>query len=146
MAGGEAVTSEFRLEIGTPDRVFFSGKVDSLIVNTLEGQQGFLIDHSPVVVAVTCGIISFRSKNEDKQAVTGNGFLEMAGKKAILLCDFAEWPNEVDVTKTRDERDRLQEELNRQSSRKDYAVTKAALERAIQRLKLASVSTIYREE
>jgi F-type H+-transporting ATPase subunit epsilon len=128
----------FNLEIMTPEREFFSGAVDSLIGNTPDGQMGFLRDHSPIVVAVSAGEATIREGSESKKALLSGGFLEMQGDHAIILCDYADWPEEIDEARTRAEKAEAEERLAKKLSQEEYVLAQAALERAIQRLKVAS--------
>jgi F-type H+-transporting ATPase subunit epsilon len=128
----------FQLEILTPEREFFSDAVDSLIVNTPDGEMGFLRDHSPIVVAVSPGAATIRADSETRQAILSSGFLEMRGDHAVILCDSADWPDEIDAAQERAEKEAAEERLTKKLSKAEYAEAKAALERAIQRLKAAS--------
>ena len=63
----------FHLEIVTPDKQFFIGEADSLILPALDGSMGVEAGHEPVATAVVPGDLRFRSGGVWTAAVVGQG-------------------------------------------------------------------------
>lgn len=130
------MANTFLLEVLTPDRSFFSGEVEVLIIETIDGQMGVLKNHIPMVVAVSIGPIKIKKDGEWLEAVLSEGFMEVKQDKTIILCDSAEWPNEIDANRAKAAEERARERLQNQLSTVEYMRSQAALQRALSRLKV----------
>ena len=95
----------FHLEIVTPDKQFFIGEADSLILPALDG------------------------------SMVGQGLAEIMPDRAIVLVSAAERPEEIDLKRAAAARERAEERLKQKLSMRDYYNSKAALARAMARLK-----------
>jgi len=130
------VSSTFYLEIVTPDRKFFSGEVESLILTTLDGEMGILRGHIPMVAAVDSGPVRIRHNGEWLVAAVSPGFIQVKGDKCIMLVDTAEWPHEIDINRALAAKRRAEERLHQRRSQVEYLRSQAALSRALARLKV----------
>jgi F-type H+-transporting ATPase subunit epsilon len=130
------MASVFKIEIATPDRRFFSGEVEMIILKTLDGEMGILKDHAPTVVAVDIGPIRILQDGQWLEAFLSEGFMEITKEKTVILCDTAEWPNEIDVNRAKAAKERAEERLQRQLSQLEYIRSRTALARAMGRLKV----------
>lgn len=54
------MSETFYIEILTPDRKFFWGDVETVIVKTPSGEMGILKDHMPIVVVIDIGPIKIK--------------------------------------------------------------------------------------
>lgn len=131
------MASTFLLEIVAPDRKFFTGDVQMLIIKTPEGEMGILKDHMPMVVAVAIGPIRIQKDGEWLEAVVSEGFMEIKQDKTVILVDTAEWPNEIDVNRANAAKERAEERLQRQLSQMEYTRSRAALAKAMARLRVS---------
>lgn len=132
------MANTFYLEIVTPDRKFFSGEVEMLVLKTPEGEIGILEGHMPMVVAVAIGPIRILKDGDWLEAVLSEGFMEIMQDKTVILADTAEWPNEIDINRAKAAQERANERLQSQLSRIEYMRTQAALQRAFSRLQVSS--------
>ncbi len=130
------MSSEFELEIITPERKFFSGQVEMVILKTTEGEIGILKGHMPMVAAVAVGPIRIKKEGEWIEAVLTEGFMEVKPDKTVILTDTAEWPNEIDINRAKAAMERAEERLQRQLGRIEYMRSQAALARALARLRV----------
>lgn len=133
------MSSTFLLEIVTPERKFFSGEVEMVILKTPQGEMGILKDHIPMVVSVAVGPIRIKKENEWVEAVLNEGFLEVKQNKTIILADTAEWPEEIDINRAKEAKQRAEERLQRQLSQVEYIRSKASLSRALARLRVTKI-------
>jgi F-type H+-transporting ATPase subunit epsilon len=132
------MANTFNLEIVTPDRKFFSGEVEMIVLKTPEGEIGILKDHMPMVVAVAIGPIRIQKDGDWLEAVLSEGFMKIMQDKTVILVDTAEWPNEIDINRAKAAQERAKERLQSQLSRVEYMRTQAALQRAFTRLQVSS--------
>lgn len=129
--------STFYLEIVTPERKFFSGDVEEIVLKTPEGEIGILKDHMPMVIAVAIGPMKIKRDGEWLEAVLTEGFMEIKQDRTIVMTDTAEWPHEIDINRARAARQRAEERLQRQISRLEFMRTQSALSRAMARLRVS---------
>lgn len=128
------MSDTFYIEILTPDRKFFWGDVESVILNTPSGEIGILKDHMPMVAVVDVGSIKLKKNGDWIEAVLGQGFMEVKHNRTIILVDTAEWPDEIDLNRANAAKERAQERIIRQANQTEYIQSKAALARAMARL------------
>lgn len=133
------MASTFNLEIVTPERKFFSGEVEMVILKTPEGEMGILKEHVPMVVAIAIGPIQIKKDGEWLEAALSEGFMEVKQDKTIILADTAEWPDEIDVNRAKAAKERAEERLQRQTDEIETIRSRAALARAAARLRVAKI-------
>ncbi len=126
----------FNLEIVTPERKFYESDVEMIILKTLQGEMGILKGHEPMVVACAIGPIKIKKDGEWKEAILSEGFLEVKQDKTIILVDTAEWPEEIDINRANEARKRAEERLQHKLSQEEFIHSRAALARAMTRLKM----------
>jgi len=126
----------FFLEVITPERKFFSGEADSVVFKSIDGEMGVLARHAPTVVAVAVGSLRITSQGKRIEALVTDGFAKIMPDKVIILIDTAEYPEEIDINRAREAKLRAEERLQKQSSQLEYMRSKAALSRAMARLKI----------
>lgn len=132
----------FTLSIVTPERVYYDGKVTSLVVPGAEGYLGVLSNHAPLITSLRNGKIEFRDEAEKEHilAVSG-GFLEVFDNKATLLADTVEAAEEIDVNRAQEAFERAKKKLELLNAGEYPNASSAeeareALERARNRIKI----------
>ena len=123
-----AEASTFYLEIITPERQFYIGPAEALVFPAVDGEMGVYPGHEPAVTAVEPGELHYKVDGKWEPAAVGAGFVEIKPDYVILLVGFAEHPEEID-------RKRAEERLRQKQSIHEYYHSKAALARAMARLK-----------
>lgn len=76
-------------------------------------------------------------EGEWKYAAISEGFIEVMPDKAVILADSCELPEEIDIKRAEEARERAKEMLRQQQSIHEYYETQAALNRAMNRLKIS---------
>ena len=130
----------FGLDIVTPDKKFFGDNVEMIVINTTEGKIGVMSNHIPMVFAVVPGIIKIRKDGIDRTAFVSEGFMEVGGNTVTLMVDAAEWPEDIDVRRAERAKERAEEKLRKELAHKEYMRYKAALLRAVERIKITKKS------
>lgn len=131
--------AKFSLEIVTPDRRFFKGEVESLIVTSLSGKMQFLANHTPYVAGLLPDVIKITQGGFNKYAVIAGGFVEFLDNKAIIMADAAEWPEEIDRERAEEELDRARKKLQAKDENIDYLKAKLKLMKATARLRASEI-------
>ena len=113
--------STFYLEIITPERQFYIGTAEALVIPAVDGEMGIYPGHEPVVTAIEPGELRYKAQGKWEPAAVGAG--------------FAEHPEEIDRRRAEAARARAEERLRQKQSIQEYHHSKAALARAMARLK-----------
>lgn len=133
------MASKFMLEIVTPDKTFFDGEVDMVVLRTTEGDMAIMFDHEQMVAPVAIGAIRVRMQGEEKfrDAACSGGFVTVTYEKTTVVTDSAEWADEIDLNRAKASLERAQKRLERRDSELDYARAIESLGRATNRIRIA---------
>lgn len=129
----------FYLKIISANRVFYEGFCHCLIVPALDGERAVMAHHDEILIAIRSGEMRMQKEEggEWEVAVLGQGFCQFANNRATLLADTVELPEEIDENRAKRAYERAQERLRQKQSIKEYHMTKAAMARALVRIKEA---------
>lgn len=131
------MAKSFHLEIIASDRVFYNGDCEHLVVTALDGLLGILAGHEPLVTSLPTGELKYMVNGEWKHAAISEGFMEVMPDFAVILADSCELPEEIDIKRAEEARRRAEEKLRQKQSIMEYYHTQAALNRAMNRLKIS---------
>ena len=133
-------SNSFYLKIIAANRVFYSGRCRSIIVPEYDGQKEILAHHEDMVIAVNDGEMRFQPEGSEnwEYAVVGIGFVEIVNNRVTLLVESAERPEEIDVARAREAKERAEEQMRQKQSIHEYYHSRASLARAMARLKATS--------
>ena len=139
-----AASNTFYLKIISANRVFYSGRCRSLIVPEYDGQKEILAHHEDMVIAIDDGEMRFQPEGSEnwEYAVVGMGFVEIVNNRVTLLVETAERPEEIDVARAREAKERAEEQLRQKQSMQEYYMSKASLARAMTRLSATNKKNI----
>ena len=124
----------FRLEIITPDRVFYEGDASMVEFNTVEGEMGVYKHHIPLTTVLAPGVVKITQDGGKKNAAVHAGFVQILGDKVTFLAEVAEWPDEIDMPRAEAAKTRAEERLRNHSADVDLARAELALKRALVRI------------
>lgn len=127
----------FKVEIITPDRIFFQGEADFLEFTTQSGEIGVYKNHLPITTVLAPGVVSIHNGDEIKEAAVHTGFAEILGDKVTLLAEIAEWGNEIDLKRAEEAKQRAEERLSEKAEGLDIMRAELALRKALVRIDLA---------
>ena len=133
-------SNSFYLKIIAANRVFYSGRCRSIIVPEYDGQKEILAHNEDMVIAVNDGEMRFQPEGSDnwEYAVVGIGFVEIVNNRVTLLVESAVRPEEIDVARAREAKERAEEQMRQKQSIHEYYHSRASLARAMARLKATS--------
>lgn len=126
----------FFLKIISSDKVFYKGRCQSLIIPTPDGDLGVLAHHENMVVAVEIGELHLKTEEgEWITAAVSKGFVEIINNRVSVLVAAAERPEDIDIKRAEEAKERAEERLRHKMSQKEYHLSQASLARAMARLK-----------
>lgn len=129
----------FSLKVIACDRVFFDGRCEQVVLPLHDGEKAIQAHHENMVFAVNVGELCIQT--EDGAWITGvvgSGFAQVINNRVSVLVDTAEHPDEIDVRRAKEAKERAKEQLRQEQSIREYHMSKASLARAMSRLRYSS--------
>ena len=128
----------FGLKIIASDRVFYEGRCRQIIIPAPDGEKGILPNHENMVIAVNVGDARMEvEKGKRVDIAVGAGFMEIVNNRVTMLVDTAERPEEIDIRRAEEAKERAEEQLRQKQSIQEYYHSQASLARAMNRLKVS---------
>lgn len=127
----------FKVEIITPDRIFYEGEANFIEFTTAAGEIGVYANHIPMTTVLAPGVVTIHNGEEETVAAVHAGFAEILGDKVTLLAEVAEWPDEIDVSRAEAAKNRAEERIANKAEGIDVARAEIALRKALVRIDIA---------
>lgn len=125
----------FKLQILTPDKLFFDGETDNLIVRTTVGDKGILARHEDYVAALPIGKMKVRLDGKFRVAAVSEGTIKVSRDKTVVLVQSCEWADEIDVDRAKAAKEKAEERMKTaEKDNNDYLLAEYKLKRAINRI------------
>lgn len=132
-----ADTNTFKLQIISPDRIFFDEDVEMAELRTTEGNIGILKGHIPLTAVTVPGVLVIHQNGTTKEAAVHDGFFEILHDKVTLLAEACEWPEEIDVNRAKEAKIRAERRLSGEDGEINIHRAEIALRKALIRLEVA---------
>lgn len=130
------MADSFKLQVVTPDEMFYEGEASMVELTTTEGQIGVYANHIPLTAIVAPGVLSIHEASEVKKAALHAGFIEILPDHITILAEVVEWPDEIDVKRAEEARIRAERRLKDNKAETDMVRAELALKRAMARLEV----------
>jgi F-type H+-transporting ATPase subunit epsilon len=133
----ELMADSFQLEIVTPEKQVVSETAEEVQIPGKNGYLGVLPGHAPLITELAVGEISYRAEGEPHYLSVAWGFAEVLPARVTILAEAAERPEEIDVRRAQEAKQRAEQRLKSQDPNTDYERALNALKRADVRLDVA---------
>ena len=130
----------FRLQIITPERVFYDAQVETVVILAPDGEIGVMAGHAPMVVSMREGGIRILRDGQWREAAASDGFATITQDEVLLLMQTVEWPEEIDRARAERDRALAEERIRQQKSMREYHIARSMLARAMVRLRISGHS------
>ena len=129
------------LEIVTPEKMVFSEKVEEVTLPGTEGEFGVLRGHASLLSSIEIGEMNLTREGKKSFYALNTGYVEVTSGKVTVLVESAERSDMIDKDRAQRAKDLAENNLARIAKEDaDFEVMRAALLRAITRLKVAERS------
>ena len=128
----------FKVEIITPERIFYNGDAQMIEFTTTEGDIGVYKNHIPLTAVLAPGIVTITESDGVKKAAVHSGFVEILGEKVTLLAEIAEWPEEIDKNRAEEAKMRAERRLKMKEAELDVKRAEIALKKALVRIDIST--------
>lgn len=103
-----------QVTILTPERPFWNGQAEEIILPTETGEMGVLKNHAPIITGLDVGAMLIRTKEQWKSVAVMGGFAVVKRNQVTILANEAE----------------SSETINPEEAKNEFEVAKANLEKA----------------
>lgn len=139
---------KLQLEIVTPEKVVFSGKVDYIVGSGTEGVIGVLARHIPFLSRLESGELKIIT--EEKKTIymaLAGGFIQVEPPdKVTILADTAVRAESIDEAKVIEAKKRAESLLTKKLSDVEFVKAEAALRKSLAELKVVRRRRRYRPQ
>jgi F-type H+-transporting ATPase subunit epsilon len=136
--GAGGTDAAIHLEIVTPERRVVSEVVDEVILPGDQGSLGVLPGHTPLLVRLGIGQVTYRRGGGRRRLALAGGFAEVLADRVSVLAEIAERAEEIDRDRAQKARDRALARLRGGGGGEiDFVRAQAALQKALIRLQVS---------
>jgi F-type H+-transporting ATPase subunit epsilon len=125
-----------KLEIVTPAGTVYSDDVEMVTLPGVAGQMGVLPRHVPLITYMVPGEMIVRKDGRDQFIATGEGLVEVTGRRVAILTDLAIPADRIDEAAAEEARKRAEARLQERLSDEDIASVNASLARSLAQLRV----------
>ncbi|MCI7805262.1 MAG: ATP synthase F1 subunit epsilon [Oscillospiraceae bacterium] len=129
----------FTLKIITPEKVFFDGETEQIIVRTTEGDIGVLAGHENYVADLPAGPFKVKSDGKFRIAAISGGVLKVSKESTTILAMAAEWAEEIDLDWAKRSQEDALKRLNESKSDYEHRLAEMKLKRALNRINISQM-------
>lgn len=129
----------YNLKIITPEKVFFDGETDQIIVRTSEGDLGVLAGHENYVSDLPAGPFRVKIDGQFKTAAISGGVLKVSKEVTTILAMAAEWADEIDLEWAKRSQADAEKRLKETKSEFEQNLAEMKLKRALNRIKVSEM-------
>jgi F-type H+-transporting ATPase subunit epsilon len=127
----------FQLEIVTPEKMVVKDVAEEMQIPGKNGYLGILPGHAPLITELAVGEISYRNDGYTRHLAVAWGFAEVLPDRVTILAETAERPEEIDMKRALEAKQRAEERLKNSKTEVDYTRAQDSLDRADTRLQVA---------
>ena len=127
----------YKLKIITPEKVFFDGETEHIIVRTTEGDLGVLAGHENYVSDLPAGPFRVKIDGQFKAAAISGGVLKVSKEVTTILAMAVEWADEIDIEWAKRSQEDAEKRLKETKSDFEHRLAELKLKRALNRIKVS---------
>jgi len=110
------MANTFRCDLVSSEREIYSGSVELVVANGIQGELGITANHSPLLTKLIPGPIRLKTeKGEEEIYYVSGGFLEVQPHVVTVLADTALREGDMDEDKAKKAKELAQQALSEQS-------------------------------
>jgi F-type H+-transporting ATPase subunit epsilon len=102
-----------QLEVVTPERYVLQETVQWIEMPGKEGYLGILPGHAPLITELGVGVLTYRKGSELRYLSVIEGYAEVLPDRVIVLAEFSERGEEIDVQKTQSSLDEAKADVTK---------------------------------
>lgn len=132
-------SNKIQLKIATPERLILEEDVDRVSLPTKMGEISILPDHVPLIAQLDFGELLAKKGEEDIPFAIWGGFAEIKNNRIVVLCDVAEFAQDIIFDKVREAKKKAEDLMKKQGefTAEEYTDLIYGYEKDLARLQVA---------
>jgi F-type H+-transporting ATPase subunit epsilon len=131
--------SRIHVRIVTPEGVYKEFDTPIVNIETLDGQEGILPNHMPLVTMLDIGRMTSDEEDGRNEYAVSGGLFYFRDNQAEILTDAIENKKEIDAKRAEEARKRAEKRLSSNDPSIDLKRAELALKKAMNRLDVAGL-------
>jgi F-type H+-transporting ATPase subunit epsilon len=127
----------FKLEVVTPTETSYVSEVIHLRAPGAAGDFGVLADHAPMMAALRAGRLHVDTADTGFDFAISGGYLEVHTNRAVIFAETCTRKEDIDLARAQAAKQRALKELEAATTSVQQEEARAALTRALARIKVA---------
>jgi F-type H+-transporting ATPase subunit epsilon len=128
-----------QISILTPERPFWNGQAEEIILPTETGEMGVLKNHAPIITGLDVGAMLIRTKEQWNSVAIMGGFAVVKRNQVTILANEAEASETIDADEAKNAFDSAKENLEKAEGVKQKVEANFAFKRAKARFQVVKV-------
>ena len=132
------MAKKLQLRIITPDSVKVDEAVDMVVMRCSTGDMGILPGREPVSAALYISVMRIISDNDERLIAIYGGLVQVQNDEVLIICNGAEWPDEIDRNTVAAERSEAESRLRNAQDKVQIQRDQFAMRRALVQIEVSS--------
>lgn len=129
------MSKSFKFTLSSPDAVLYDGEAEVVTITTPNGEISVLANHEPLVSLISSGMMTIKTKTQEKILATGGGFIKVSPEKVEAFTQTAEFADSIDEQRAIEAKKQAEGLMAQKTDEVSLADATALLERNVARLK-----------
>jgi len=108
--------SNLSLQVVSPDKDYFLGTIDMVVIPGEDGDFSVLPEHAPVITYLRPGILTIVEENKEHTYFVGSGFIKVENNNCQVLVDYIKNSSDFDITASKKQLSELLSEIENESN------------------------------
>ena len=108
--------SNLSLQVVSPDKEYFHGPIDMVVIPGEDGDFSVLPEHAPVITYLRPGILTIVEENKEHTYFVGSGFIKVENNNCQVLVDYIKNSSDFDITASKKQLSELLSEIENESN------------------------------
>ena len=128
-----------QISILTPERPFWTGEAEEIILPTETGEMGVLKNHAPIITGLDVGAMLIRTKEQWNSVAIMGGFAVIKRNQVTILANEAETSESIDAEEAKNAFETAKSNLEKAEGVKQKVEANFAFKRAKARFQVVKV-------
>ena len=108
--------SNLSLQVVSPDKEYFNGPIDMVVIPGEDGDFSVLPEHAPVITYLRPGILTIVEEHKEHSYFVGSGFIKVENNNCQVLVDYIKNSSDFDIVASKKQLSELLSEIENESN------------------------------
>ena len=108
--------SNLSLQVVSPDKEYFHGPIDMVVIPGEDGDFSVLPEHAPVITYLRPGILTIVEEHKEHSYFVGSGFIKVENNNCQVLVDYIKNSSDFDIVASKKQLSELLSEIENESN------------------------------